>query len=275
MNLLGIDFEDWYHIELVQKYFKPENPESKIVLGIDKILNLLEKNDTYATFFMVGDLLIKEPKLLDKIIDAGHEIAFHTMHHSRIDTSMKKEMFEDEIKLFSELTSGKSKGFRAPSFSLNNSSSWIFDILEKYDYLYDSSVMPAKTRLYGLPNAEKKPFKISSRSIEKNDPNGILHEFPLLTTQILGKTFPASGGFYLRFFPPMIIENAILKNEKNKTPSSFYIHSWELTPEFMPKLNMPLIDHFITYHNLSKTFGRIENLIKKFEFSSFERFMKF
>ena len=102
MNLLGIDFEDWYHIELVQKYFNPKNPESKIVLGIDKILNLLEKNDTYATFFMVGDLLIKEPKLLDKIIDAGHEIAFHTMHHSRIDTSMKKEMFEDEIKLFSE-----------------------------------------------------------------------------------------------------------------------------------------------------------------------------
>ena len=275
MNLLGIDFEDWYHIELVQKYFNPKNPESKIVLGIDKILNLLEKNDTYATFFMVGDLLIKEPKLLDKIIDAGHEIAFHTMHHSRIDTSMKKEMFEDEIKLFSELTSGKSKGFRAPSFSLNNSSSWIFDILEKYDYLYDSSVMPAKTRLYGLPHAEKKPFKISSRSIEKNDPNGILHEFPLLTTQILGKTFPASGGFYLRFFPNRIIENAILKNEKNKIPSSFYVHSWELTPEFMPKLNMPLIDHFITYHNLSKTFGRIENLIKKFEFSSFERFMKF
>ena len=275
MNLLGIDFEDWYHIELVQKYFNPKNPESKIVLGIDKILNLLEKNDTYATFFMVGDLLIKEPKLLDKIIDAGHEIAFHTMHHSRIDTSMKKEMFEDEIKLFSELTSGKSKGFRAPSFSLNNSTSWIFDILEKYGYLYDSSVMPAKTRLYGLPNAEKKPFKISSRSIEKNDPNGILHEFPLLTTQILGKTFPASGGFYLRFFPNRIIENAILKNEKNKIPSSFYVHSWELTPEFMPKLNMPLIDHFITYHNLSKTFGRIENLIKKFEFSSFERFMKF
>ena len=275
MNLLGIDFEDWYHIELVQKYFKPENPESKIVLGIDKILNLLEKNDTYATFFMVGDLLIKEPKLLDKIIDAGHEIAFHTMHHSRIDTSMTKEMFENEIKLFSELTSSKSKGFRAPSFSLNNSTSWIFDILEKYGYLYDSSVMPAKTRLYGLPNAEKKPFKISSRSIEKNDPNGILHEFPLLTTQILGKTFPASGGFYLRFFPPMIIENAILKNEKNKIPSSFYIHSWELTPEFMPKLSMPMIDHFITYHNLSKTFGRIENLIKKFEFSSFERFMKF
>ena len=274
MNLLGIDFEDWYHIELVQKYYKPENPESKIVLGIDKILNLLEQNKTYATFFMVGELLIKEPKLLDKIIDAGHEIAFHTMHHSRIDKSMTKEMFENEIKLFSELTSGKSKGFRAPSFSLNDSTSWIFDILEKYGYLYDSSVMPAKTRLYGLPNADKKPFKISSRCIEKNDPNGILHEFPLLTTQILGKTFPASGGFYLRLFPNRIIKNAILKNEKDKIPSSFYIHSWELTPEFMPKLNMPLIDHFITYHNLHKAYGKLDSLLKLYNFTSFEKFIK-
>jgi peptidoglycan-N-acetylglucosamine deacetylase len=274
LNLLGIDFEDWYHIELVQKYYKPENPESNIILGIDKILNLLEQNNTYATFFMVGELLIKEPKLLDKIIDAGHEIAFHTMHHSRIDTSMTKEMFENEIKLFSELTSGKSKGFRAPSFSLNDSTSWIFDILEKHGYLYDSSVMPAKTRLYGLPNADKKPFKISSRCIEKNDPNGILHEFPLLTTQILGKTFPASGGFYLRFFPNRIIKNAILKNEKNKIPSSFYIHSWELTPEFMPKLNMPLIDHFITYHNLHKAYGKLDSLLKLYNFTSFEKFIK-
>lgn len=273
MNLLGIDFEDWYHIELVQKYFNPKKPESKIILGIDKILDLLQKNNTYATFFVVGDLLQKEPKLLDKIIQNGHEIAFHTMHHSRIDTSMNKETFEEEIRLFSQLTSDKSRGFRAPSFSLNHSCSWIFDILEKNNYLYDSSVMPAKTRLYGLPNAEKKPFKISSKSIEKNDPDGHLLEFPLLTTKILGKTFPAAGGFYLRFFPPKIIEKAIRKNETDEIPSSFYIHSWELTPEFMPKLNMPFIDHFITYHNLQNVFGRIDNLLKKFKFTSFERFI--
>jgi len=273
LNLLGIDFEDWYHIELVQKYFKPEKPDSRIHLGIDKILELLKKNDTYATFFMVGELLEQKPELLDKIIENGHEIAFHTMHHSRIDTSMNKEKFEEEIKKFSELTSNKSRGFRAPSFSLNHSSSWIFDILEKNNYLYDSSVMPAKTKLYGLPNAEKKPFKISSSSIEKNDPNGSLIEFPLLTTKILGKTFPASGGFYLRFFPLKIIERAIRKNEEEQIPSSTYIHSWELTPEFMPKLNMPLVDHFITYHNLGKALGRVDNLLKKFKFTSFERFI--
>ena len=271
---MGIDFEDWYHIELVKKYFKPDTPDSKIHLGIDKILELLKKNNTFATFFMVGELLEKTPELLDKITENGHEIAFHTMHHSRIDTSITKNQFEEEIKIFSKLTSNKSRGFRAPSFSLNHSSSWIFDILEKYNYLYDSSVMPAKTKLYGLPKAEKNPYRISSSSIEQNDPYGCLTEFPLLTTTILGKTFPVSGGFYLRFLPLKIIETAIKKNEHKQIASSFYIHSWELTPEFMPKLNMPFTDHFITYHNLSKALGKTEKLLKKFKFTSFERFLK-
>ena len=274
MNLLGIDFEDWYHIELVQKYFKPKKPEAKIVLGINKILDWLETTDTYATFFMVGDLLEQQPQLFDKIIKNGHEIAFHTMHHSRIDTSMNVETFVKEIEQFAQLTSKKSRGFRAPSFSLNSTSSWVLDILEKNHYIYDSSVMPAKTRLYGLPNAETKPYKISSTSIEKNDSDSNLMEFPLLTTKILGKTIPAAGGFYLRFLPPKIIERAIKKNEAKQIPSSIYIHSWELTPEFMPKLSMPFVDGFITYHNLKKAFPRINTLLKKFEFTSFERFME-
>ncbi len=273
MNLLGIDFEEWFHPELIQKHITTKNNELSVVNGIDKILDLLRTHGTYATFFMVGELLEAKPELLDKILNGGHEIAFHTMYHTRLDSMKNKQEFVDELKKFAELTSNKSKGFRAPSFSLNNSSSWIFDVLETNNYLYDSSVMPAKTRLYGLPNAEKKPFRISSTSIEKNDPNGNLIEFPLLTTKIFGKTFPAAGGFYLRFFPLKIIEQAIRKNESEQIPSSTYIHSWELTPEFMPKLNMPLIDHFITYHNLQKVFGRIDNLLKKFKFTSFERFM--
>ena len=54
-NLLGIDFEDWFHPELIKKYIKDEKLEPKVVDGIEKILELLRKNETYATFFVVGD----------------------------------------------------------------------------------------------------------------------------------------------------------------------------------------------------------------------------
>ena len=192
MNLLGIDFEDWYHPELIQYHIKTKNNKPSVVNGIDKILDWLRKNETFATFFMVGELLEFKPELLDKIINNGHEIAFHTMHHTRLDAPNYKEKFAEEIKKFADLTKGKSHGFRAPTFSLNYSTSWVIDTLIENNYQYDSSVVPAKTKLYGIENAETKPYKITSVTLEKNDPNGKILEFPLLTTKIFGWTIQKS-----------------------------------------------------------------------------------
>jgi len=273
MNILGIDFEDWFHPELIQKYISKKDNQPKIIQGIDKILDLLRKKDTKATFFVVGELLEFKPELLDLILDNGHEVGFHTMKHTRIDSPNFKEKFEEEIKKFDELTDGKSKGFRAPSFSLNTNSSWLIDVLEENDYVYDSSVVPAKTSLYGIPNAEKKPYKISSKFLEGNSNDGKIIEFPVIVTKFLGKKIPAAGGFYLRTLPSRIIENAIKSYEKENLPGVFYIHSWELTPELMPKMKLPKKDHFITFHNIDKAYGKMEDLLEKFKFTSFERFL--
>ena len=53
-NILGIDFEDWFHPELIQKYISKKDNQPKVIEGIDKILDLLRKKDTKATFFVVG-----------------------------------------------------------------------------------------------------------------------------------------------------------------------------------------------------------------------------
>jgi len=274
MNILGIDFEDWFHPELIQKHISLNNPEPKIIEGIDKILNLLRKRDTTATFFVVGELLEHKHELLDLILDDGHEIAFHTMKHTRVDSLNFKNQFDDEIKKFNKLTNGKSKGFRAPSFSLNENSSWMIDVLEKNNYTYDSSVVPVKTSLYGIPNAQKTPYKISSNCLEKNSSDAHIIEFPLLVTRFLGKKIPAGGGFYLRTLPSRVIENAIRSYEKEEIPGVFYIHSWELTPEYMPKIDLPKKDHFITYHNIEKAYTKMDNLLKNFEFTSFSHFIQ-
>ena len=272
-NILGIDFEDWFHPELIQKYISKKDNQPKVVEGIDKILDLLRKKDTKATFFVVGELLEFKPELLDLILDNEHEIAFHTMKHTRIDTPNFKEKFQEEIKQFHKLTNGKSKGFRAPSFSLNTNSSWLIDVLEENNYVYDSSVVPAKTSLYGIPNAGKKPYKISSKFLEGNSNDGKIIEFPMMVTKFLGKKIPAAGGFYLRTLPSRIIENTIKSYEEKNMPGVFYIHSWELTPEFMPKMKLSKKDHFITFHNIDKAFNKMEDLLEKFQFTSFEKFI--
>jgi len=274
LNILGIDFEDWFHPELIQKYISKEGNEPRVVEGINKIIELLRKNEAKATFFVVGELLEFKPELLDIILENEHEIAFHTMKHTRIDLPNRREQFQDEIKQFDKLTGGRSKGFRAPSFSLNNNSSWLIDVLEENNYEYDSSVVPVKTSMYGMPNAERKPYKISRNFLEGDSTVGKIIEFPLLVTKFLGKKIPAGGGFYLRTLPLRVIENAIKSYEKEKIPGVFYIHSWELTPEFMPRINLSKKDNFITYHNINKAYNKMEDLLKKYEFTSFEFFLQ-
>jgi|TARA_B100001540_G_scaffold88882_1_gene80424 polysaccharide deacetylase family protein (PEP-CTERM system associated) len=272
-NLLGIDFEDWFHPQLIQKYLKDEKLEPKVIDGIEKILELLRKNETNATFFVVGDLLELRPELLDKILENGHEIGFHTMHHTRLHDFISKENFSDELKRFSKLTGNKSKGFRAPTFSLDSSTSWILDVLIENNYKYDSSIVPAKSSMYGHPNAPERPYKISSNSIENPDTNGNLIEYPLLVTKFLGKKIPAGGGFYLRTLPMKVIKNAITNYEKKELPATFYIHSWELTPELMPRIKLSKKDSFITYHNIEKAYEKMDEILGEFEFTSFSKYI--
>jgi len=273
LNILGIDFEEWYHPELIKQNISKEKRNPSVINGIDKILDLLRKHETFATFFVVGELLEIQPDIFDKIIENDHEIGFHTMHHDRLDSPEYKEKFRDEIKKFAELTNHKSRGFRAPTFSLNNNSSWAIDILAENDYMYDSSVVPAKTSMYGLPNAQESPYKISSKNIEQHNSDGIVTEFPLLVTKFMGKKIPAGGGFYLRTLPTKIIKNAIKNYQKQEIPATFYIHSWELTPEYMPKIQLPIKENFVTYHNIGKAYTRMNELLQQFQFTSFSNFI--
>ena len=272
INLLGIDFEEWYHPELIQPHLKGNNNKPQIVNGIDKILDWLRKNETFATFFVVGEILQTRPDILDKIVENGHGIAFHSMHHKRLDSTTRDD-FEKEVQEFARITNNRSKGFRAPTFSLNHRTNWALDVLDENNYLYDSSIVPAKTRLYGIPNAQTKPYNISSHKIDQNDPNARMSEFPLMITKFFGKKIPAGGGFYLRFLPLRSIENAIKQYELEDKPAVFYIHSWELTPEHMPRIALPPVDKFITYYNLDKAMSKMDNLIKKFKFTSFEKYI--
>ena len=97
MNLLGIDFEEWSHPELIQKVLTNEEKSFKVVKCFDKILEFLRKHDTYASFFMVGEILEKFPDILDKILENGHEIGFHTMYHFRLDSDNFQEKFSKEL----------------------------------------------------------------------------------------------------------------------------------------------------------------------------------
>ena len=77
----------------------------------------------------------------------------------------------------------------------------------------------------------------------------------------------------MRSLPSRVIENAIKSYEEKNLPGVFYIHSWELTPELMPKMKLSKKDHFVTFHNIDKAYSKMEDLLEKFQFTSFEKFI--
>ena len=148
-NALSIDLEDWYHPEFVRKHVK-FNIKSQIIDSTNQILNLLDNYKVKATFFVLGDIAEKFPNLIKIIYEKGHEIAFHGMSHLplwELDyQKMNKEILKFEQIIDTTLGSNvKIFGFRAPTFSVDNTTKFAFKCLIENKYLYDSSIVPAKT----------------------------------------------------------------------------------------------------------------------------------
>ena len=85
----------------------------------EKILDVLKKHDVKASFFLVGNYIEKNADLVRRMVEEGHIVGNHTMHHPDMSKIGDKAAFEAELKdleaLFLEKT-GKElpKYYRPP-----------------------------------------------------------------------------------------------------------------------------------------------------------------
>lgn len=267
INALTIDVEDWYCPELLRGYL-PLKRDDQIIESIEPILNILDDYGINATFMVVGSIAKKNPELVKKLHDKGHEIASHGWSHKTLH-ELGKRAFENEIersvKLLVSITGERPIGFRAPSFSIDNSTKWAFEILENYKFEYDASVFPIRTMLYGISGVPLQIYRPSKEDIRKEDCEGNIIEFPM-TIVTVGTNIPISGGFYLRLFPSWFLNYGIREVNK-KRPAMLYVHPWEIYSK-TPRLRMPLIPKFITYYGIESTLDKLKLLLNEFKFTS-------
>lgn len=62
-----------------------------------QILELLEKYDAKATFFMIGFRIEKSPQLVQEVLNKGHEIGNHTMNHFYAREASSSQKIEADI----------------------------------------------------------------------------------------------------------------------------------------------------------------------------------
>lgn len=265
INALVIDLEHWHCIELL-KNCPPEDPVDQIPESVRPILNLLDKYNTKATFAILGTVAEQHPQLVKEIYNNGHEIASHAWSHKTLHL-LGRDAFEEEIKksvdLLQSITGEKPIGFRAPSFSIDNSTKWAFGILERHGFKYDASVFPIKTWLYGVPDAPLHIYRPSKEDITIEDSNGAIIEFPM-TVLRHGVNIPIAGGFYLRLLPTWFLKYGIREVNKSR-PAIVFVHPWE-TYSRTPKMKMHWLHSFITYYGIGLALKKLEDLLKTFEF---------
>ena len=93
----------------------------------EKILDILKKHNVPAAFFLVGNYMERNPDLVRRMVNEGHIVGNHTMHHYNMEKISDPAAFAEELqeleKLFLDIT-GKElpKYYRPPqgTYSLEN-----------------------------------------------------------------------------------------------------------------------------------------------------------
>jgi len=265
-NILQIDVEDWY-CDLDFRLW--DACESRVVETSTKLLHILKEHHAQATFFILGYVAERFPRLVEKVKEEGHEVASHGYAHRRITEQSEAEFEEDLIKsieILEKITGDRIWGYRAPQFTVVEKTSWVIDILQKHGLKYDSSIFPVKTPLYGVPDAPRHIYHIRSADIKKDHPNENFLEFPpsVYRIPLFKKNVPIAGGFYLRFFPYPLLSHAIKKINRSNHAAVCYLHPWELDPD-KPRIKDLKWYH---YYRLRSTEKKFKKLVGEFEFIS-------
>lgn len=267
-NFMTIDVECWFHAHnLSVPRSEWDLSPTRIAQNVNRILTLLEKHQTKATFFILGWVADRFPDVVRMIDAAGHEIGTHGYYHDKI-SNLTPDEFEDDLVLslnaLAKLTNQKIKGHRASNFSLVNSTLWALDILARNGVEYDSSIFPVGRKRYGI---DRYPHLLPHQ-IELSSGRSIV-EIPMSILKLAGKSIPIAGGGYLRLYPTLITELFIRQCNTQGTPAMVYFHPWELDTA-QEKRNVGGLKTFQHYVNLNTTEQKLDRLLQNFYFTSIE-----
>lgn len=269
LNALTFDVEDYFHVHAFDGVIPRAQWDSiptRVGESTRCILKMLRGHDTRATFFVLGWVADRHPELVREIADDGHELASHGYAHEAVDT-LTRERFRDDIArsleaIFAACPDARIRGYRAPSFSINEKTSWAHEVLAEFDFAYDSSISPVTFHdRYGVPSAPRFAHAIG----------GQLIEIPVSTIRLLGCNWPVAGGGYFRLAPLTLTSWAVRRINREGQPTVVYLHPWEFDPEQPRVVAAPPRSRFRHYLNLRRTAGRLRRLLEQFSFGPIEQ----
>lgn len=276
INSISIDVEEHFHANNLNELLPPclwHKQESRVVSMTDRVLELLEKHEVQATFFILGYVARRNPKLVKKISEAGHEIASHGYSHQLAYTQSKKTFYRDVYKaksILEDISGQKVLGYRAPSFSIKEENSWAYEKLIEAGYQYDSSLYPIWHPRYA--NSDK-PVVAHKRKTALGEIT--ICPLAVYETSVLGKKprFPVAGGAYWRILPWSYILWG-LNNINRNHPFHTYFHPWEIDTDKPEVEGLSRITKFRHNYGTGRLYNKIDTLLGKYEFAPIKDIIK-
>lgn len=275
-HALSFDIEDWFHIVEVKAVEDPAQwpalsaSSSLVERYTDQILRTCDQEKAKATFFILGWIAERHPALVQRIADAGHELATHSFWHRKV-YELSPEVFKEDItQSLAAIRAGAAgsrgnadsvpiHGFRAPSFSITPGTEWAFDVLLDLGLTYDASLFPA-ARGHGGYACTQGPHTLTT-------PSG--RSMPELPMSIAGvgvgpfrKRMCYCGGGYLRLLPLSLIEQGLRAEANAGRATVVYLHPRDFAPD-CPKVAMPPHRYFKCYVGTRSTQRKLRELLAR------------
>jgi polysaccharide deacetylase family protein (PEP-CTERM system associated) len=264
-HLLTVMLEDYFHVGafngLIQRS-QWDRFETRLEKNTLSTLDLLDRFDVKATFFVLGWVADRQPELVREVARRGHELGSRGLYQ-RSTRRMTPDEFRDDLARSRDAVERASEtkvlGYRAARRWSSPEDLWALDILAAEGYAYDSSLVPLSKAF------NREPWRRLAHRHTSGEKQ--IWEFPVSTANFLGWGIPIAGGNYLRQFPHTLLKHAVEHWHKTyDAPFVMYAHVWEFDPE-QPRISSasPLtkIRH---YRNLDKMTWVLEDYFRKYRF---------
>ncbi|MFZ1992398.1 MAG: polysaccharide deacetylase family protein, partial [Alphaproteobacteria bacterium] len=100
VNALSVDVEEHFQVQAFAGAIQRtdwETHEFRVERNVERLLEMFEQAQARATFFTLGWIAERQPAMVRRIVEAGHELASHGYHHERVD-SQTPEAFRADIR---------------------------------------------------------------------------------------------------------------------------------------------------------------------------------
>jgi polysaccharide deacetylase family protein (PEP-CTERM system associated) len=266
--LITVDLEDWFQVENLRSCFPLptwNSHELRVEKNTYALLDLFDRHNIQATFFVLGWLAEKFPNLINDIQLQGHEIASHGYNHQICsdlpEPALREDIHRSKI-ILEDITGKPVLGYRAPNFSITEE---LVGILGDLDFKYDSSYNSfALNKRHGRAGGL---FTLSTNNhlVTKNG----LMELPMSNLNVAGRIIPWSGGGFFRFWPSTIFHFGVNRMLKHDDCYIFYCHPWEIDAAQPRAIGIGALSRFRHYLNLDKTLDRLDGFFTRFQGNQF------